>query len=183
VDVSRPRAAVLAAVAVLALVAAVLVVAWVAGAVGDDEAAGGDAPAGQGFVVKIVDGDTLDVELASGAVERVRLVGIDTPESVAPDQPVECYGPEATGALKELLPVGTTVRLERDREARDRYGRLLAYVFRVDDGLFVNEALAAAGDADVLTIPPNTVYAQRLSAAVRSAQAAGAGMWGACPHR
>jgi micrococcal nuclease len=110
----------------------------------------------------------------------VRLLGIDTPESVAPDRPVECYGPEATEVLAGLVPRGTEVRLERDVEARDRFGRLLAYVFRQPDGLFVNEALAAAGAADTLSIEPNTAYAARLAGAVAGARAAGLGRWGAC---
>lgn len=138
------------------------------------------AAAAEAEVVEVVDGDTLEVRTAAGRVERVRLVGIDTPESVAPDRPVECHGPEASAALAELLPPGTTVRLERDVEARDRFGRLLAYVFRQPDGLLVNEALAAAGEADVLAIPPNTAYDDRVAAAVAGARASGAGLWGAC---
>ncbi len=146
---------------------------------------GGGAPptgadAASAEVVEVIDGDTLDVRTAAGRVERVRLVGIDTPESVAPDRPVECHGPEASAALGALLPPGTPVRLERDVEARDRFGRLLAYVFRQPDGLLVNEALAAAGAADVLAIPPNTAYDDRVAAAVAGARADGAGLWGAC---
>ena len=77
---------------------------------------------------RVVDGDTIDVELG-GHAERVRLLGIDTPETDEPGKPVQCYGKEASAAHQaELLPAGTAVRLERDVEARDRYGRLLAYV-------------------------------------------------------
>jgi micrococcal nuclease len=137
------------------------------------------APPGTGVVVAVVDGDTLEVRIA-GRVERVRLLGIDTPETVDPDRPVECHGPEASALTHELLPDGATVRLERDEEARDHFGRLLAYVFR-DDGTFVNEALLAAGAAEVLSIRPNDAYAARLAAAADSARAAGAGMWSACP--
>jgi micrococcal nuclease len=140
----------------------------------------GAGPPGAGVVVEVVDGDTIEVRMASGRHERVRLVGIDTPESVDPDRPVECHGPEASAALAGLLPEGTEVRLERDAEARDRYGRLLAYVFRTDDDLFVNEAIAAAGEAEVLSIPPNSAYDDRIGAAVAAARAAGAGLWGAC---
>jgi micrococcal nuclease len=131
-------------------------------------------------VVAVVDGDTIDVRVA-GRTERLRLLGIDTPESVDPNRPVECHGPEASALTHELLPDGTGVRLERDEEARDRYGRLLAYVFRIDDGLFVNEAILAAGEAEVLSIAPNDAYAGRLAAAEAAARAARAGLWGGCP--
>jgi micrococcal nuclease len=135
---------------------------------------------GVAVVVAVIDGDTITVE-AAGGEQRVRLVGIDTPESVDPQRPVECHGPEASRLLAELLPVGTEVRLERDIEARDRYGRLLAYVFRRPDGLFVNQALAEAGAAEVLEVPPNTAYADPLATAVAGARAADRGLWGACP--
>lgn len=134
---------------------------------------------GGGVVVAVIDGDTLDVEV-DGRVVRVRLLGIDTPESVDPNRPVECHGPEASAFLGELLPDGATVRLERDQEARDHYDRLLAYVFRLDDGLFVNEAILAAGEGEVLSIEPNGAYAAALAAAADTARAAGAGLWGDC---
>jgi micrococcal nuclease len=147
-------------------------------------ACGGADPAtpgepGRAVVVGTVDGDTLDVDVGGGRVERVRLLGIDTPETVDPDRPVECGGPEASNLLAALLPPGTVVRLERDTEARDRFGRLLAYVFR-DDGTFVNEAVAAAGAGELLSIAPNAAYETRLAAAAAQAQAAGAGIWSAC---
>ena len=78
-------------------------------------------------VVRVVDGDTLIAELG-GTETRVRLIGIDTPESVDPRRPVECFGKRASQRLADLLPVGTPLRLERDAEERDRYQRLLAYV-------------------------------------------------------
>ena len=78
-----------------------------------------------------------------GRDERVRLIGIDTPETVDPRKPVQCFGKEASDHTKALLPAGTAVRLERDAEARDRYDRLLAYVYRASDGLFVNLELGA----------------------------------------
>jgi micrococcal nuclease len=131
-------------------------------------------------VVEVVDGDTIEVTVA-GRTERVRLLGIDTPETVDPNRPVECHGPEASALTHQLLPDGTEVRLERDEEPRDRYGRLLAYVFRADDGLFVNEAILEAGEAEVLSIAPNHAYAGRLADAASSARAAGAGLWGGCP--
>jgi micrococcal nuclease len=135
---------------------------------------------GTNRVVRVVDGDTIVVHLAGGD-EKVRLIGIDTPETVDPRKPVQCFGREASNRTKELLPPGTAVRLERDVEARDRYGRLLAYVYRVRDGTFVNLALAEEGYAQPLTIPPNVAYTARFAAAASAARAAHRGLWGACP--
>jgi micrococcal nuclease len=131
-------------------------------------------------IVRVVDGDTVVARLAGGD-EKVRLIGIDTPETVDPRKPVQCFGKEASDRTKALLPPGTAIRLERDVEARDRYGRLLAYVYRVSDGTFVNLALAEEGYAQPLTIPPNVAYTARFSAAAAAARAAHRGLWGACP--
>jgi micrococcal nuclease len=131
------------------------------------------------IVTYIIDGDTLVVE-ASGDEERVRLIGIDTPEVEHSDLAAECFGPEATAALTALLPEGTEVRLERDVEPRDRFDRLLAYVFRAEDDLFVNVAMAETGYADSLTIEPNVAYRQQVAAAVAVAKTQGLGLWGAC---
>jgi micrococcal nuclease len=81
-------------------------------------------PPGTATVVRVIDGDTVVVHI-DGKDEHVRLIGIDTPETVDPDKPVMCYGAEASGETKSLLPAGTVVRLVRDIEARDAYGRLL----------------------------------------------------------
>jgi micrococcal nuclease len=133
--------------------------------------------------VRVVDGDTVIVALAAGgsaAGGPVRLIGIDTPETVAPNRPVECYGPEASARLKSLLPPGTAVRLWRDVEPRDRYGRLLAYVQRRRDGLFVNADQVTAGAAIAKAFPPNTAYRADLEAAEARARTAGLGLWGQC---
>jgi micrococcal nuclease len=127
----------------------------------------------------VVDGDTVDVRI-DGRAERVRLIGINTPETKDPRRPVQCYGPEASALTTLLLPAGTGVRLERDVEARDDYGRLLAYVRR-SDGLFVNLELARQGSAVVLSIRPNTAFAAVIAAAADEARRAGRGLWGACP--
>src|SRR5690606_33140732 len=87
------------------------------------------------FVVRIVDGDTIVADI-DGRRTTVRLIGIDTPETVKPDSPVECFGPEASAYIGTLLDAGTPIRVERDAEARDDYGRLLAYIRRAADGLF-----------------------------------------------
>ena len=132
-----------------------------------------------GIVLKVTDGDTIHVHIGGGE-ETVRLIGIDTPESVDPRSPVECFGLEASAHLKELLPLGTEVRLVRDVEARDRYDRLLAYVYRVEDDLFVNRQMAFDGYADLLTFPPNVAHVADFTTAVREARDAGRGLWSAC---
>lgn len=137
-------------------------------------------PASEGTVVRIVDGDTVVVRL-DGGDETIRLIGIDTPETKKPNTPVECFGREATAHLQELLPKGTAVRVEPDVEARDRYDRLLAYLYRVDDGRFVNLAMVADGFANQLTVPPNVAHEPEFRAAVREARDANRGLWGACP--
>ena len=135
---------------------------------------------GRATLVRVVDGDTIVVGLA-GREERVRLIGIDTPESVRPRTAVECFGKEASGHLASLLPPGTPVRLVGDVEPRDRYGRLLAYVYREPDGLFVNAVMARDGFAEPLTIPPNLARTAEVVAAARSARQSRKGLWGACP--
>jgi micrococcal nuclease len=136
-------------------------------------------PEGTAVVVRVVDGDTLDLDL-SGSTVRVRLLGIDTPETVDENRPVQCFGHEASSYLAQLLPRGSTVRLERDVEARDRYGRLLAYLYRVDDGLFVNAALIEGGYATTLSIAPNTLRAHDFEVLRVQAQRDKRGLWGAC---
>lgn len=108
------------------------------------------------------------------------MIGIDTPESVSRDVPVECFGPEAKARMAELLPEGTQVRLERDVEARDRYGRLLAYVFRAEDDLFINLSLVQDGFAEAKRFEPNVARQAELDAAEVAARAEGRGLWPAC---
>ena len=137
----------------------------------------GILPAGIDVVVrKVVDGDTLDV---SGG-ERVRLIGIDTPETKAPDRPVGCFGKEASRFVTTMLPPGTEVRLVGDAEQRDRYGRLLAYVYRRADGLFVNAELLRRGYAQLLTIPPNIAHTDEFAAIASEAREGSQGLWSAC---
>ncbi len=137
------------------------------------------APAAQATVVRVVDGDTLVVRIGDGE-ERVRLIGIDTPESVKPNTPVQCFATEASARTKTLLPIGTAVRLERDVELRDRYKRLLAYVYRQPDDLFVNLVLAREGFALPYTFPPNVAHADDFVAAATEARQAVRGLWGRC---
>ncbi len=133
----------------------------------------------------VVDGDTIDV-IIGGDEERVRLTGIDTPEvahTASGSRPAttgECFGDEATAFTESLLPVGTAVRLERDVVGRDDYGRVLAYVYRADDGIFVNYEIVRQGFAQPLTIPPNVTFADLMVEAAREAEAADVGLWSAC---
>ncbi|MBU6328519.1 MAG: thermonuclease family protein [Acidobacteria bacterium] len=129
-------------------------------------------------VVHVIDGDTIDVRIGRSTT-RVRLLGIDTPETKDPRKPVQCFGPEASRRTAELLPVGTIVHLEADRETHDAFGRTLAYVHR-DDGLFVNLSLVAEGYADVLIIAPNGSHNSELRAAAAAARAAPIGLWKVC---
>lgn len=137
-------------------------------------------PSGDAVIVAVVDGDTVIVSI-DGKEEHVRLLGMNTPETVKRNWPIECYGPEASKLTKSLLPPGTRVTLERDIEARDAYGRLLAYVYRKGDGLFVNLELVRQGDATELMFRPNTAHATDFHDAAIQARAAGRGLWTACP--
>lgn len=139
----------------------------------------GDALKANAVVTRVVDGDTIVVE-ADGVEERVRMIGFNTPESVKPGTPVMCFGKEASAHLGELLRDGTPVQLVRDVEARDRYDRLLAYVYRASDGLFVNKAMIDDGFADQYTFPPNVAHVDEFRAAAAAAREAGIGLWSAC---
>ena len=134
---------------------------------------------GLAIVEHVVDGDTVDIVIG-GQTERVRLIGVDAPESVSRETPDQCFGAEASDALRTLLPEGTEVRLTRDVEARDRFGRLLAYVHRADDDLFVNQWLLDGGFADAVFFGPNTTYRPTFTAARDAARRASAGLWAAC---
>jgi micrococcal nuclease len=130
-----------------------------------------------GHVVAITDGDTIRVRLASGRLERVRYIGVDTPELPHFGAPVECYAKRAT-AFNARLVAGRDVRLVRDVEARDRYGRLLAYVYA--GRTFVNAKLVRRGYATVLTVPPNVRFATTFTRLAHRARRAGLGLWASC---
>jgi micrococcal nuclease len=139
----------------------------------------GDGSAtGEGRVVKVVDGDTIGVIMA-GRREKVRYIGVDTPETKHPTKGLQCYG-RAASAFNRRLVGGERVRIVRDVEERDRYGRLLAYVYRLRDELFVNAELARLGYAQPLAIAPDIRYAPRFTALAREARRAGRGLWSAC---
>jgi micrococcal nuclease len=157
-------------VLVVAAVAAVLGV-WRPGSEGGS--GGGRA---DGTVTRVVDGDTIHV-WTGGHDESVRYIGIDTPESVKPGTPVQCFA-KAASAENERLVAGRRVRLVYDAERRDRYGRLLAYVYR--DAVFVNAQLVRSGYARTLTIPPNVRFADRFAALARDARVHQRGLWRRC---
>jgi micrococcal nuclease len=142
----------------------------------DEEPSGSSSLSGR--VTKIVDGDTIHVALG-GRDEKVRYIGVDTPETHKPGTPVQCFGPAASAFNARLLE-GRSVRLRTDAESRDRYGRLLAYVYRRPDGLFVNAELVGRGFATILTIPPNVAHASEFLRLQRAARSSGRGLWSAC---
>jgi micrococcal nuclease len=133
---------------------------------------------GRAEVLRVVDGDTIRVRLG-GRTERVRYIGVDTPESVKPGTPVQCFAKRAAAANAALV-AGREVRLVGDVERRDRYGRLLAYVYREPDGAFVNAELVRDGYARTLTIAPNVAHSRQLSELARAARESGRGLWAAC---
>jgi micrococcal nuclease len=140
---------------------------------------GGGAVEANATVEYVIDGDTIDA-IIDGREERIRLIGIDTPETKKPSSPIECYGPEATTFTESLLPVGTPIRIERDTVNRDDFGRLLGYVYRASDGIFVNYETIRQGFATPLSIEPNTTYIDLFVDAARSAESDDVGLWSAC---
>lgn len=159
-----------------------------ASSVGLDQPPGAVVPAVAAQVVRGVDGDTIRANVTlDGATkeEPVRLIGVDTPETKHPTKGVECYGPEASKFTTGSL-MGRTVWLEWDVERRDRYGRLLAYVWTEapddtpESGMF-NARLLAEGYGRTLVVRPNDAHAPLFGALQQQAQRAGHGLWGACP--
>ena len=132
------------------------------------------APDGTVLVVQAVDGDTIVLE----GGETVRYIGIDTPETVDPRRPVQCFGPEASKANKALVE-GKRVRLVADVEDRDKYHRMLRYAY-LPDGTFVNLELARQGFAPAYTYPPNNAHMEEFRAAAREAREEKRGLWAGC---
>lgn len=127
-------------------------------------------------LAEISDGDTLVLDDDT----RVRLIGIDTPETQHPEFGDECYGEAATKFVRTLLEPGDRVRLVLDVERRDQYDRLLAYVYRASDDLFVNAAIVRRGYAYVSTIPPNVAHAEQFRRLAAKARARERGLWQGC---
>jgi len=170
-------------VVLLVALAALVLRPWEAG--GERRADGPRAATAP--VTRVVDGDTFEAQVA-GKVEDVRLIGIDTPETVKPGTPVQCFGPQASRYAHRLLD-GRRVRLVFGEERRDVYGRLLAYARlrparRSPTGqrrpIFVNAVLIRRGLARSLTIPPNDRFAPLFRRLEMRAARSGRGLWGAC---
>jgi micrococcal nuclease len=139
-------------------------------------------------VLKVVDGDTLKVRY-KGIEESVRLIGIDAPES-RPNKKarndaqrsgedlktITAMGKEATSYAKSLVKPGDTVKMEFDVQKRDKYGRLLAYVY-LSNGKMLNEETVKAGYANLMTVPPNVKYQGRVLKAYREARESREGLW------
>jgi micrococcal nuclease len=158
--------------AVLLVIVALLILRPWEGGNGEE-----DSPAeAVALVTRVVDGDTFEARI-DGESEHVRLIGVDTPETVKPGEPVECFGPAASHFAKGLLE-GRRVRLVFGVERRDPYGRLLAYAY-LPSG-FVNAMLVRRGLAQTLTIPPNDRFAPLLRGIELRAARTGRGLWRAC---
>ncbi len=130
----------------------------------------------RGQVVKVRDGDTIEVEIG-GVTKVVRYIGIDSPETVDPRKPVQCFGKEASNKNKELVE-GKTVELEKDVSETDKYGRLLRYVYVGD--LFVNKSLVEQGYAHSSSYPPDVRLQSELDQAEQTARANNSGLWSSC---
>ena len=132
-------------------------------------------------VTRVVDGDTIHALLdgTGGTDEKVRIIGLDSPETNRPDTPVECFAREATAAAERLLPIGTPIRLQADptQDSRDRYDRLLAHVILPDGRLFAEVMIEAGFATHYVYDNVPSIYADRLSAAQDRAIAAEAGLW------
>jgi micrococcal nuclease len=134
-------------------------------------------PAGfWGLVVRVINGDTVEIDRGPDGRATVRYIGIDAPEAGAPGQPAGCYGSEASNRNRQLVE-GKTVSLESDVIETDPFGRLLRYVF-LETGQMVNELLVADGFARASSSPPDLKHQDRFMAAQQQARDAGLGLWG-----
>lgn len=135
-------------------------------------------------VVKVVDGDTIEVKLSGqNEIKTVRFLGMDTPETVDPRRPVGCFGKEASGETKSLLS-NKKVYLEKDISETDKYNRLLRYIYLpVESGqlLFVNDYLVREGFAKILNYPPDIKFKERFFQAEMEAKVNKRGLWSKCP--
>ncbi|MGE0025626.1 MAG: thermonuclease family protein [Thermoleophilia bacterium] len=170
--------------AVAAAAVAVAVAVAAAGCGGGAADAPAPVAASPARVVRVVDGDTVILRL-DGDDRRVRLLGVDAPESVTSDRPVECWGPQAAAAARRLMPKGAAVAVATDptQGDEDRYGRLLGEVTVGDAPGTVNVALVREGAAEVFRGDGRGRLQPQLRAAEREARDAGRGLWGSCRRR
>lgn len=163
-------------IALLLIAAAILLRPWDGGTAPE---VGAERLSGR--VLRAVDGDTLEVRLDDGRTETVRLIGVDTPETVKPDTPVQCFGPRASH-FEHREVAGRRVRLLTGVEPRDFYGRLLAYVWVAGprEDRFLEVELLRRGLARTLPFHPNDRFAARFARLERKAAEAGKGLWNAC---
>lgn len=130
----------------------------------------------QASIVRVVDGDTIKIKLDNNKEETIRLLLVDTPESVHPTKPVQPFAIEASDFVKKLLPVGKDVEVELGTNERDKYGRLLAYLYT--DGKMVNQLLLEKGYARVAYVfAPNTKYIDEFRDIQEKAQLNEIGIW------
>jgi micrococcal nuclease len=161
----------LGSLALLLIAAALILRPW------EGDASGEGPRSARAYVVRAIDGDTIEARI-DGQLEDVRYIGVDTPETVKPDTPVQCFGPRAS-TFNHRLVEGRHVRLVFGVERRDVYGRLLAYAYL--GHRLVNAILVRRGLARSLTIPPNDRLAPLFRRLELRAAKAGRGLWGACP--
>jgi micrococcal nuclease len=163
-------------------IGSLVLILCIAGVIGcsslGEEGTDGPQPgrAGVARVERAVDGDT--VILAAG-LGSSRIVGVDTPETVKPDTPVQCFGPQASAFSKRVLGDAGRVRYRVAPEPVDSYGRSLVYLW-LPDGRFFNAMLVRGGYARTLPYPPNTRYATLFQRLAEQAARAGRGLWGRC---
>ncbi|GAA1185212.1 thermonuclease family protein [Nesterenkonia xinjiangensis] len=161
--------------AVLGVILIGAVISWLQG-LGAEEPQERPEGAEAGTLVRVIDGDTLIVEL-DGQDERIRLLNIDTPESVHPTEPVECLGPESSAHMETLVSPGDEVFLEYDQERTDRYDRMLAGVWA--DEVLLNVQMARAGYGAPVHYPPNDRFLAAVEQAWEQAEADGVGLFAA----
>lgn len=127
-------------------------------------------------VVKVADGDTLDCKFGLTRTEKIRLIGVDTPETKHPKKPVQFYGKESARFTENVLS-GRQIGVEYDVQKHDKYGRPLAYIY-LEDGRMFNALLVQEGYAKVATFPPNVRYQKLFAELQREARESGKGLWG-----
>lgn len=144
--------------------------------IGSDGSGPVGGESGSARVERVVDGDTV---ILSAGLGSSRIVGVDTPETVKPDTPVQCFGPQASAFSKEVLGAAGKVRYRVAREPIDSYGRSLVYLW-LPDGRFFNAMLVRRGYARTLPFPPNTRYAPLFQRLAEEAARSGRGLWDRC---